>query len=330
MNKPIRNGFCIVGAVVLIVAAVEYVYHRDSLYPSTDDAYIKARYVKVASLLNGKIDRVAVRENEWVKKGQVIFTLDSTEYKMSLEGAKTKLAIAKQKAAAAKEGVAAAEQEVQKGAAELALVKRDTERTLELVARNDIPKNEADEANTKLKASETSFHAAEHKLAELKLESGEGNPENPYIKAAEVDYQHAQYQLSHTTYVAATDGLVTNLKLHPGDLVSAGQPLFVIIDPSLFWVEANFSEHKLIRLKPGQPASIHIDMYPNVTFHGVLQSISNSSGDSFSLLPAQNASGNWIKVAQRFPVVIDMTHFDYAKYPVRIGASCEVVVDTRK
>lgn len=315
--------------VIVAVFAVEYLYYHQENYPTTEDAYVKANYVKVASLVNGKVEQVLVKENGFVKKGETVFTLNRSEYEFAVEAAKAKLALAHQKSAAANEAVATAESEVKKLAIELKLLQENTKRTLDLVSKQDLSQFSAETAIAKLKSAEAAYSAAQHKLAQAKIEAGHVGTKNAFIQEAQANYQRAEYNLAHTTYAAPVSGMVTNLQLHVGDLVSAGQPLFVIIDTHHFWIEANFSEKKLARLKIGQPVTVRIDMFPGVSFKGKLESISHGSGDSFSLLPSQNASGNWVKVARRFSVLISVTNPDQKKYPVRVGASCEVTIDTR-
>ncbi|MCX7125689.1 MAG: HlyD family secretion protein [Gammaproteobacteria bacterium] len=329
MQKKITRWIVAVILVIIAITIIESIYYRESFYPSSDDAYVNARYVEVASLLNGTVEKVLAKENQLVQKGQPVFILDKSQYELSLQAAEAKLMIAKQKAAAGKEAVASAKAQLQKSNIELDLLREDTKNTLTLVAKNDLSKYEASMAKSKLKAAESEHQAAQHKLSQIELESGNADAINPIVKGAEAEYQHALYELAHTSYVAPLTGVVTNIKLHEGDLVQVGQPLFVIIDPMHFWVEANFSEHKLIHLRENQPAQVHIDMYPNISFTGKLESISHGSSGSFSLLPAQNTTGSFIKVTQRFPIIISVNNPDYQKYPVRIGASCEVVVDTK-
>ena len=329
MQKKLGRLIGIAVLVILAIATVEYFYYRQELYPTTDDAYVKANFVKVASLVNGKVDKVFVEENGFVKKGETVFTLKKSEYEFAVAAAKAKLALAHQKLAAANEAVATAESEVEKLDIELKLLQDNTRRTLDLVSKQDLSQFSGKTAIAKLKSAEAAYAAAQHKLAQAKIEAGQNGPENALIQEAQANYERADYELAHTTYTAPISGMITNLQLHIGDLVSAGQPLFVIIGTNHFWIEANFSEKNLARLKIGQPATVNIDMFPKMTFNGKLKSISHGSGDSFSLLPSQNASGNWVKVARRFPVLISVKNPDQKKYPVRVGASCEVSIDTR-
>jgi membrane fusion protein, multidrug efflux system len=141
--------------------------------------------------------------------------------------------------------------------------------------------------------------------------------------------QTAQLNLSYTTVVAPADGWVSNMTLRPQDTVDANQPQFALIANNQFWVDANFKETDLARIKVGASAKIKVDMYPNYTFDGEVESISGGSGNAFALLPPQNATGNWVKVTQRVPVKVIILHPDPA-YPLRIGTSALVTIPTRR
>lgn len=137
----------------------------------------------------------------------------------------------------------------------------------------------------------------------------------------------AQLNLQYTVVTASADGWVSNMSLRPRDTVNANEPQFALIASDYFWVDANFKETDLARIKVGAPAKIYVDMYPDHVFHGVVESISGGSGNAFALLPPQNATGNWVKVTQRVPVKIHVTDAD-PQYPLRVGTSAVVVIPT--
>jgi membrane fusion protein (multidrug efflux system) len=149
------------------------------------------------------------------------------------------------------------------------------------------------------------------------------------LRAAAAQLDKATHDRVKTHVTAPADGLLSNVTLRPGATVQAGAPLFAIIEGNPWWVDANFKETDLARIAVGQKAKIRLDMYPGVTFDGVVESISAGSGSTFSVLPAENATGNWVKVTQRFPVRISITNppAEAAK-PLRVGASASVTIDT--
>jgi len=155
------------------------------------------------------------------------------------------------------------------------------------------------------------------------LETAEAN-----LNLAKATLDQANLDLSWTHITAPTSGWVTNVSLRPGDVVTTNQPLFALISSGEFWVDANFKETELEKIEPGQRAVIHVDMYPGHAFEGVVQSISGGTGSAFSLLPPQNATGNWVKVTQRVPVRIRVIHLD-PQFPLRIGTSASVRISLR-
>lgn len=149
------------------------------------------------------------------------------------------------------------------------------------------------------------------------------------VKLAQATLEQAKLNLSWANITAPASGWITNLRLRTGDLVTVNQPLFALISDGEFWIDANFKETQLLAIKPGQTATIKVDMYPNFVFQGVVESISGGTGSAFSLLPPQNATGNWVKVTQRVPVRIRVLNPDH-KYPLRIGTSASVSVSLQK
>jgi len=189
--------------------------------------------------------------------------------------------------------------------AELSTQQKDTARTLSLVKQGQAPKSEGDDAQGKL----DQLTAA--------------------LKVAKSTLDGAQLDLEHTHIYAPADGNLTNFVLRVGQVVQSGAYLFALVENKQFWVDANFKETDLNRVKPGQSAKIKIDMHPDVIFQGIVQGISAGSGAIFSVLPPENATGNWVKVTQRFPVRVNIINPD-PKYPLRAGSSCEVTIDTRE
>lgn len=149
------------------------------------------------------------------------------------------------------------------------------------------------------------------------------------VKLAAANLDQAKLNMSWTDVAAPTSGWVTNVHLRDGDLVTANQPLFALISDGDFWINANFKETQLVEIKPGQRATIKVDMYPGRTFEGVVESISGGTGTAFSLLPPQNATGNWVKVTQRVPVRIRVLNPD-PKHPLRIGTSATVTISLQR
>ena len=156
-----------------------------------------------------------------------------------------------------------------------------------------------------------------------------GGDDNPLIRQAKASLAGAQLALKNTIVHAPASGQLVNVRLRKGNNIAAGMPLFSIVEQQNWWIQANFKETDLARIKVGQPATVKVDIYPHHVFHGVVEALSQSSGAIFSLLPPENATGNWVKVTQRFPVRIRITNLAPA-YPLRVGASATVKIDTRQ
>jgi membrane fusion protein (multidrug efflux system) len=168
-------------------------------------------------------------------------------------------------------------------------------------------------------------HAAEANLEQAQSALGEAGKRNASVRAAVAKLDQAKLDLEHTRIFAPASGWLANFGLRPGSTVQVGFVLFAIISDEEYWVDANFKETELARIRPGQHATIRVDMYRDREFRGVVESLSVGSGAAFSLLPAQNATGNWVKVTQRVPVRIRVIDPD-AKHPLRVGTTATVRV----
>lgn len=329
ITRPILIKTGIATLIILaLIVGIEVYFNYLNKYPETDDAYLQANFVKIASLIPGSVFTVNVKNNQTVKKGELLFSLDPKPYELEVTGMKAKIEFIKQKLMGAKAAISAGEQELDKAQIEVQAIKDVYERLNGLVKQGDAPKNDAVKAKARLMGANAALKAAEYKLIQAKTELGEeSHKENPELKAVTAEYDGALFKLNHTRYYSPINGIVSEVKMHKGDVIGAGIPVFVLVDTSHYWINANFTENKLNKIKVGQPVQITVDMYPDLTLHGRVESISQSSGTSFSLLPQQNASGNWVKVAQRFPVQISIDHIPASKV-LRVGASCSVRIDT--
>ena len=187
--------------------------------------------------------------------------------------------------------------------ADLLLAEQNATRTLKLVQIHQSSESSGDDVSSKL---------ADAKAA---------------VALYQAEFAKAQLDLEHTNVIAPADGVVTQFVLRPGNYVRAENTLFMLVEQNQFWVDANFKETQLTYIRPGQNATIVLDMYPSKTFTGYVDAVNTASGSQFSLLPPENASGNWVKVTQRFPVKIIIDKTD-PSFPLRIGATAEVTVDT--
>lgn len=316
----------LLGIVILTVAIAGGWYWLHSKgQRSTDDAYVGARVVQVSSLVMGPITAVKARNNQFVRRGDLLFEIDPRPFQVALMQADAKFRQAQKGARQDFSELRATEADVARQNAELANAQANLDRTRSLIDKNFVSRQAEDEAQSKVKttlAALAEATARAEKARTVLVASGELTPE---MKLAVAEMEKAKLDLEHTTVRASEDGWITNLTLAAGTVVTPGTPLFALIVDKTFWVDANFKETELHGIVPGQKASIVVDMYPDHKFTGEVESLAGGTGTAFSLLPPQNASGNWVKVTQRVPVRLHIVDADPA-LPLRVGATATVTI----
>lgn len=309
-----------------IAGIIGYRYWRhEQLYASTDDAYLNAHTIEVAAQVFGPVVRVYVRDNQLVHTGDPLFDIDPAPYQLALAKAQAQLQLAEQAVSQQTAAVATAQAQVAQRQAELQNAQSNYARTRQLVAQRFLSSQAGEAARTQAETAVAALKAAQASLEQARSALGDTGDKNASVQAAQVAVKQALLDLQRTHVIAPAQGNIANLGLRPGDTVQPGIPLFVIIGNQEYWVDANFKETELQHIRSGLPATVYVDMYPDHPFHGVVESISGGSGTAFSLLPPQNATGNWVKVTQRVPVRVRLTNPDQG-YPLRIGTTATVEV----
>ena len=317
-------------AILAIVAAAAFGYWRYTrLYVTTDDAYVGANVVRVGAQVTAPVSAVLVRSFQTVKRGDTLLKLEAQPFQLAEQRAGIQLQQAMESVGASTAGLGAAESLVDQREAELQDARRNRDRILTLVADGMLPASQADDSRTKAASAEAQLAAARAQLEQARRALGVTGAGNTQLRAAETALSQARLQLSYTTVESPVDGILGDVTIRPGTIVQAGAALFPLVDTSKWWVDANFKETDLSRVHPGQKAQIEVDAFPGVEIDGVVESLSPASGAAFSLLPPENATGNWVKVTQRFPVRIRVTGGAGQQQALRIGASCTVRIDTR-
>ncbi len=302
-----------------------YVFlQHEALYPSTSDAYITAHVVRIAPQISGRIIELPVKDHQAVEQGQLLLKINPQPYLIAVQRAQAELALAQQQAMAAGAGMQATGAKIKLRRAQLDNAQRSYNRDTRLLADKAVPQAQADSGRDKLREAKAALKAgqADHKRTMRVQDEADAR-----IRVAKAALDQARLNLSYSTINAPTAGWLGKISVRPGNLVQAGQQLFPLVEDQTFWVNANYKETDFSRIKAGQPATISVDMYPGKTFVGVVESLSPASGSAFSLLPPENATGNWVKVTQRFPVRVRVITRD-KNTPLRIGASCSVTIDT--
>jgi membrane fusion protein, multidrug efflux system len=318
-----RNIF--LGALVLICIVAFYGYLRYSeMFPSTDDAYVHANVVHVAAQVSGKIQSIDIQNNAYVHKGEKLFVIDPKPYQLDLLKAKADVLALDKTLAENKDAIASMQAVLAQDKAQLVFLKLKYERYETLNLKEMVSHEARDEAFSAYKVQEAKVNASQYNVKQSALDYAVTKAK---LKGAKISVDSAKLNLSYTIIYARANGHITDFSLRPGSMVNVGDSLFVLVANKDWWVNANFKETSLARIHDGQKVKVVLDMYPDVKFTGVVESISYANGSEFSLLPPENATGNWVKVTQRFPVKIILTNIPKS-FPLRMGASSTVTVDT--
>jgi membrane fusion protein, multidrug efflux system len=328
MKRIIRYAVIAAIAIVLVVGGAWY-WYDSKYYPSTSDAYVGAHTVRIAPQISGRVVDVAVHDHQHVDKGQLLYRIDPTTYQLKVDQAKAQLSLAKQQVAQLQASVTAAKAQVEQARVQLANATSKAKRQQRLVSRGYTDAQTAQDAQAAEAAARAALGVSEARLAEARAQLGQTGDSNHQVQLAKATLGMADTDLSHTQVAASCNGQLSGFKLRPGDYVDQGQPNFVLVCDTHWWVDANFKETDLARIKPGETASVTVDTYGSHSFRGRVISINPASGTAFSLLPPENATGNWVKVTQRVPVRIEILN-PSPKYPLRVGTSAEVSIDTLK
>ncbi len=329
--------------IALLAGAAWYGYDywtTDRFMVSTDDAYVHGDIAVISPKVSGYVAKVDVVANQQVKAGDPLVTLDDGDYRLALEQAEAQLAtqqlsLNRIDAQIAGGEAALAQASAQKGALDAALQgaeinnKRATElqsKDVGTAASADNARISLEQAKANLAAGQANVVAAEANIELLKAQRKEAEGS---IKQLELARDKAARDLSFTVLRAPYDGVIGNLSVQTGDLVSAGKRLASLVPMNELYVDANFKETQLARVVPGSKVKVHVDAFDDDAIEGTVQSISPASGSVFSMLPPENATGNFTKVIQRVPVRVVLSKEDIDKHHLRAGLSVVVDVDTR-
>jgi membrane fusion protein (multidrug efflux system) len=343
-----------VGGYYGLVAWKHYATHV-----STDNAYVQADMAQITPRVHGTVTDVFVHENWWVKPGQVLLRLDTRDYEVQVAEAQAALtraretvdqlfaavAVADERRRATQSQIQAAQAEVATAQAEFHQAELDFQRAKQLSEEQIIPVQRFDQAKTQYDAARSRLHAKQQQLEETKKNEATrereadqaraalGNTatsersEHSLVKQAEAAVREAELNLSYCTLAAPIEGMVSRKAIEVGQRVQPGQALMAIVPLHNAYIEANYKETQLTHVRVGQPVEIRADIYPDHIYHGKVESLSGGTGAAFSLLPPENATGNWVKVVQRLPVKITLTEPPPTELPLRIGLSVEASID---
>lgn len=343
-----RRRTALLGVTALVVAAGAayggWWYFTQRHHESTDNAYVQAHLVQVTSQVGGTVLAVLADDTDTVKAGQPLVKLDPTDAQLALDRAEAQLAqtVREVRTLYANNGTLDAtirlrEAEVRRAQSEVARAQEDVARRKPLVATGAVGSEELKHAEATVASTQSALAAAQSALAAAQEQAAsnraltDGTPidKHPNVERAAAAVREAYLALARTELPAPVAGQVARRSVQVGQRIAAGTALMAVVPLDKAWVEANFKENQLREMRIGQPVKLTADLYGGkVEYEGRVAGLGAGTGAAFALLPAQNATGNWIKVVQRVPVRIELDARQLAQHPLRVGLSMEAVVDT--
>ena len=328
-----RTGLTILGAAVGVIAlaALAWWWLYASGYQSTDDAYVAGDLVGVMSQVSGTVVSIGADETDRVQAGQELVRLDATDYRIALQEAEQQLARAVRQVHTVFANRDELRALVAERRADLERAQSDLARRHAVAASGAVSTEELGHAQDAVKAARDALTAAEHNLAAgTALVGRTGVSDNPDVRAAATQVERAWLNVERTSVRAPVSGYVARRGVQLGERIAPGTPLMALVPLERLRVDANFKEVQLDRMRIGQSARVVADLYgSHVEYHGTVEGLGMGTGAAFALLPAQNATGNWIKVVQRVPVRIALDPKELEAHPLRVGLSTRVRIDVR-
>jgi membrane fusion protein (multidrug efflux system) len=317
----------------LALIAGGYWYVTGGRVMSTDNAYVEADKVGISTDVSGMVKEIDVKNNQHVEDGQVLFRLDDLPFRLALERADAQVGVVRNDLNALKANYRDMQAQIKQAQDDIGYYDREFRRQQDLAAKNIASQQTFDAAHRNLQNAHQKLASLNQQLAAIAANLN-GDPDipveqHPRYRDAVAQRNEAARQLDHTVVKAPFAGIVTNVpSLAPGKYLQASMTAFYLVATDYVWVDSNPKETELTNVRPGQPVTVTVDTYPDEEWHGAVDSISPAAAQEFSLLPAQNTSGNWVKVVQRIPMRVRLDTSNKNLPPLRAGMSVEVNVDT--
>ena len=327
LRRPLMLGL----PILLAAFGVAY-YLVEEPYVSTTDAFVRAAKITVNARVAGQAVDIAVRDNQRVKQGQLLFQIDPEPYQIAVDQAEARLASARLQIDGLKATYRQQQAELESAQVSFAYDEREYQRKKALVANDFTPREVFDQTETNMKVSHQRIASIEQQIANTVVALN-GDPDiavdrHPTVRAAKALLDRARLDLSYARVTAPDDGVVARVDdLQVGNFVNPGTAVFSLLSSRRIWIEANFRETGLTYMRPGQEATIAVDAYPGSKFKAHVVSMSPGTGSDFAVLPPENATGNWVKVVQRLPVRLELDELDPNR-PLFSGISVIARVDT--
>jgi membrane fusion protein, multidrug efflux system len=329
-RRKLRRLLMLAAPVVVLIGGT-YFYLSGGRYESTENASLQTGMVAVSSSVSGKVVEIAVQENQRVRKGDMLFRIEPDNFQAAVAEAEAQLANARTDVGSKRADYQEALSQVSAAQARAAYARNEAARQASLLKEGIASKAQADQAATEARTARDAIAAAQAKAESLRAAlagdvSGSADSQ-PAVRRAASQLDKARLSLRDTVVRAPQDGVVTRVhQLQVGNYVTAGRTVFMLTG-TRFWVQANFKENQLRYMRVGQPAEVTIAAFPDHPLKAHIASFSPGTGNSFSILPAENATGNWVKVVQRLPVEVALDELPEG-LPLHTGLSVDVEVDT--
>ena len=332
MSKKATNNLLVWAGPLVIAVIGIWVYLQSGRFIETDNAYLKANKVSISSEISGKVVEVMVGDNGLVEAGQVMFRVDDQPYQIALARAQANLVKVGGDLESLKADYLNKLADISKTQNQQTFYRQEFKRLSSLLPSRAVSAAQVDQAEyqyqdagKELEVTKQALQVVKARLIDMDLPL----EQHPNYLLAMAELKKARLDLSHVQTLAPSTGIVANFNIQLGQYIIAGSPLYSLVDSSHIWVEANFKETDLTYLREGQSAEITVDSYPDLQWQGVISSIAPGTGSEFSLLPAQNSTGNWVKVVQRIMVKLDIDA-NTNTAPLAAGMSAEITVDIER
>lgn len=331
-SRRLRLPLMLLGPVVVIAGGVWF-YLAGGRFESTDDAYVKSARTAISANVSGRVIELAVHDNQHVRQGELLYRLDDAPFRIAVQEAEAQLAASRLTIDSLKANYRQRQSDLSAARETLAYEQSEFDRQQRLVKSGIASQAQVDRAAHALADARSKIGGVQQESSAVVAQLG-GNANvvvdrHPAVEQAQAALDRAKLNLSYTTVRAPADGIVTRVEeLQVGNYITASTPVFALVSATDVWLEANFKEDQLQHMRVGQIAEVTVDSYPDHHFRGKVVSVSPGTGSQFSVLPPENATGNWVKVVQRLPVRIELEKLD-GEFPLHAGLSAVVDVDTR-
>ena len=332
-SRRLKRTFFLIVIPLAAICVALYLYAAGGRYVSTNNAYVKANIIIISTEVSGRVTSMLVADNQAVEANDILLQLDSSPLEIALNRARAQMAVIRTELESLRADYGETVVQAQLSEDKVRYLDRRYKRQRKLLKQGLSSEEKHDEARHDLQVARREVKIIEKRVQRV-LAQLAGNKllpvdQHPRYLAAQTTYDQAAIDLKAATIRAPASGVVSNMKLQVGEFAQAGKPIFTLIENQPIWIEANLKETELTHILPGQQATIVADAYPDKIWESVISSIAPATGAEFSILPPQNASGNWVKVVQRIPINLAITN-QAGDPQLRAGMTVLVRIDTRR